>query len=170
MFLLIVPNFCYMMLLIYYYDQIIASNSEDRPESYFDYDRKFETCIRVSITAISLYLFSFEYRQLVSKGLSYFLDSWNLVQISLLVFNQFILLEHVYRWIDLSIEELVFCTVFATLPMWLAFYYTWRIFPQCAFYVKLLWETVKDLKQFIVFYLLIIFTFTSMMMIQDQYY
>ena len=54
--------------------------------------------------------------------------------------------------------------------MWFAYYYWWRLFPSTAFYVSLLIETINDLKLFLVFYIVIIFTFATMIMVLNQQY
>ena len=54
--------------------------------------------------------------------------------------------------------------------LWFAFYYWWRIQPKVAFYVSLLVETIKDLRVFLLFYIMIIIAFTTMTMVLDEYY
>lgn len=51
----------------------------------------------------------------------------------------------------------------------LLFFYWMRLIPQMAFYVKLITETVSDLKQFVIFFFLIITTFACSNSIIDQY-
>ena len=57
-----------------------------------------------------------------------------------------------------------------TLQLWFSFYYTWLLHHQTAFYVKLLIETIYDLRYFLVFYIMIIVTFSSTYGVMDQRY
>lgn len=60
-------------------------------------------------------------------------------------------------------------TSFAVILLATLFFYWMRLLPSMAFYVKMIMETIKDLRQFVVFFFLCITTFACATFILDQY-
>lgn len=99
----------------------------------------------------------------------YWSDVWNYINLSQLFINQFILIEHSTKVTGIAEDNLVKLTSFACILLALLFFYWMRLIPSMAFYVKMIMETVSDLRSFIIFYLLCISTFAMAMFILDQY-
>lgn len=81
-----------------------------------------------------------------------------------------VVVEHATNYFNTRQKDLVEVASLLTLVMWFAFYYWWRLYSSVAFYVSLLMETIKDLKLFLGFYIMIIITFSTMIMVLNQYY
>jgi hypothetical protein len=79
--------------------------------------------------------------------------------------NFMVVVEHATNYFQTKQSDLVEVASLLTLVMWFAFYYWWRLFSKVAFYVSLLMETIKDLKLFLGFYIMIIITFSTMIMV-----
>lgn len=119
---------------------------------------------------MSVFLGGIEVQQMVIMKWDYWYDFWNYGNISVILVNMFIILEHSTEFTGLKPHLLVYLTTLATCQLWVMFYYWWRLYPETAFYVKMLMEIIIDLKYFILFYFMIICTFTSTQLILDQHF
>lgn len=77
------------------------------------------------------------------------------------------MLEHSTKFTHLNENTLVQLSSFACILLALLFFYWMRLSSSMAFYVKMIMETIFDLKQFIVFFGLIITTFSCAFYILD---
>jgi hypothetical protein len=63
--------------------------------------------------------------------------------------------------------QLVYLTTWATVLIWVMFFYWWRLHTETAFYVNLLAQVLWDLKLFILLYIDVVCTFATVAMILD---
>lgn len=52
--------------------------------------------------------------------------------------------------------------------MWINSFYWLRLFESTSFYIRLIIETMKDIKFFLILFILILFTFANAILIMDQ--
>ena len=52
--------------------------------------------------------------------------------------------------------------------MWIKAFYWLRLFENTSFYVRLIIETMKDIKFFLILFIFILFTFANAILIMDQ--
>ena len=52
--------------------------------------------------------------------------------------------------------------------MWIKTFYWLRLFESTSFYIRLIIETMKDIKFFLILFILILFTFANAILIMDQ--
>jgi len=116
---------------------------------------------------LSMILFFFEWQQIMFLGVEYWYDIWNYINITQLVINLYILVEHSTKFTQVNEPFLVKLTSFACILLALLFFYWMRLISSMAFYVKMIMETIADLKSFVVFYLLIVSTFATAQFILD---
>jgi hypothetical protein len=103
-------------------------------------------------------------------GTRYLLHMWNYIQILMIMANLSVVVEHATSLARIEKDILVKFSSLLTAVVWFNFYYQLRSYPRVAFYVSLLMETVKDLALFLGFYIMIIITFATIILVLDQYY
>lgn len=100
-----------------------------------------------------------EVRQLVKSRLSYFADPWNLIFWCTNVLCLTGVIGHGTSTIDLN--TLIQIGSVVIVLSWLTLYYWMRLFPELAFYVTMITETLKDIVHFFCMFLMCIAMFAN---------
>ena len=77
----------------------------------------------------------------------------NAVDASSLILNTFVVLNQGFKWV--GSEFTVVIAFFAIILMWLNLIYWFRVFDWSSFYIRLITQTIKDMWQFTVFFVMI---------------
>lgn len=102
-----------------------------------------------------------ELRQIFRLTLvEYAKDFWNQVIWVNFGMSVLIVLAHGLKW-DYEHNQLVWLCSIATVSQWAMVYYWLRLFPQLAFYVTMIYETIKDIGWFMITFLLCITVFAN---------
>ena len=156
----------YMTLMLIYFLNFIPYEHEEH-NGFFDLQNLPPSLIRIVAVLLSMILFFFEWQQIMFLKMEYWYDIWNYINITQLVINLYILVEHSTKFTQVNEPFLVKLTSFACILLALLFFYWMRLISSMAFYVKMIMETIADLKSFVVFYLLIVSTFATAQFILD---
>lgn len=78
-------------------------------------------------------------------------------------------MEHSTKFSGFPEADLARLTSIACVMLSLMLFYWMRLFPKLAFYVKMLTETIWDLRHFMIFFFMIISTFSFAVQIIDSY-
>jgi len=139
------------------------------PAGFLDWDEPTQTTVRILVTVITCFLSVIEVQQIVFLKMNYWSDIWNYANVSSIFVNQYILLEHSTKFNGFYVPHMVRLTSIACLMLSLMLFYWMRLFPKLAFYVKMLTETIWDLRHFMIFFIMIISTFSCAQYIIDTY-
>lgn len=79
-----------------------------------------------------------EIQQMITYGAKYWKDMYNYGNISLILIDLFVVIEHSTKIFNITQESLVYTALIAQIQLWFMFYYWWRLNNNTAFYVKML--------------------------------
>lgn len=168
MALTFLPYVAYMIATLCYFIFIVPEAATH--DGYFYPDAPMHLALRILIMLISLYLLGVEIGQMIVMKMDYWGDKWNYLNLSVVLVNQFIIVEHATGIFSVDPDVLINLTSLACVQLWLSFYYLLRLFPETAFYVYLIEAVLFDLRYFLLFYFMTITMFTSAMSVIDYWY
>lgn len=128
------------------------------------------------LTGASLMLMIFfgwiELRQLFESGYQYFFDVWNIIDMISLMLNYvfmsmfFICIYYNVEYFDKKrIQDIGSWAIFF---MWIKVFYWFRLFPQYAYYVKLITQTISDSRDFSFLVLIIMIAFGNFLYVANR--
>jgi len=98
-------------------------------------------------------------------GLEYFESYWNLIDIGSLIINFFYIGSFAVNFVRAQeffpIEVIRIFGGFAAFTMWIKIFYWMRLFPELAYYVKLISQTILDSMSFSLLVLIILISFAN---------
>ena len=105
-------------------------------------NRKYTLSSSIVVLLLIIYFGTIELRQCRDAGFSYFVDTWNLIDMTSLCLNfTFVTMFFVcvvYDRIFFQRELILSIASWAMLFMWLKVFYWFRLFPSYAYYVRLI--------------------------------
>ena len=125
--------------------------------------------MRVLLIALTLYFAFYEFVCMVRDGWSYIFDIFNyidLVSFSLNVYLVYATVVNDYNVKDRSTIRGFAMT--AVVLMWFKAFYWLRLFKSTSFYVRLIRETLWDVRYFMILFLFILMTFGNALMILNE--
>jgi hypothetical protein len=138
--------------------------------SIIDMDRWDSALVRVAIILLTIHLLKVEIQQVFFHKTWYLFDPYNFLVLGSMILNLVIVVEHSWSNEDDNSEVIEHITAVACVLLWLILMYWMRLFSQTGFYVKLILQTIVDLKYFLLFFGIIICMFASSVVIIDSYY
>lgn len=118
-----------------------------------------QAAIRVLICLCSLFFTCVEVRQLIKSKLAYFTDFWNFIFWCTNILCLAGVIGHGTSRIHLN--TLIQIGSVVIVLSWLMLYYWMRLFPELAFYVTMISETLKDITHFFLMFLMCIGMFAN---------
>ena len=123
---------------------------------YFSHHEEDELSMKFILEMVSLVVFGktfvtfliLEMIQIKNRGLSYFFDVWNLVDIFSLTLNMIYVFGEVMNAI--SHETLQIIASFAIFLMWFKLFYWMRLFKPFSAFIRMITEIMKDIQVFLV--------------------
>jgi len=113
-----------------------------------------------------------ELRQLKESSWRYFIDPWNVIDMTSLCLNfSFISMFFicvVYDRIFFSREEILSIGSWGMFFMWFKVFYWFRLFPSYAYYVRLIIKTIYDFSKFMTLVLVILISFGNFVYVADE--
>ena len=113
-----------------------------------------------------------ELRQLFESGYQYFFDVWNIIDMISLMLNYvfmsmfFICIYYNVEYFNKSrIQDIGSWAIFF---MWIKVFYWFRLFPQYAYYVKLITQTISDSRAFSFLVLIIMIAFGNFLYVANR--
>lgn len=103
----------YMILLLVYFVEYVP-RPKSYPQVFFSTDEPTQSAFRVILSFLSLFLGGIEIQQMVIMKADYWYDFWNYGNISLILLNLFIIIEHSTEFTGLKPHMLVYLTTLAT--------------------------------------------------------
>ena len=165
-YLCFVP-FCVYFLLVQIFLSVFVINGINKNGT--DFEKYGPHVMGVIIVLHVAYFLFFELVVMLRTGYAYFLDVYNFVDLAsftlnvILVYHAF---EHPYKT-EIS-DEFRNLTTIASILMWLKVFYWMRLFTPTAFYVKLITETLYDIRYFLILFVTILMTFATSLMIANS--
>ena len=98
-----------------------------------------------------------EMRQMYKQGTSYITDFWNMIFWGSIVLSLVIVICHGGDLMEHN--DLIMLASIASVFQWGILYYWMRLYPELAFYVTMISETLKDIKDFFVIFMMCIAMF-----------
>ena len=118
-----------------------------------------------------IYFGGVELRQLYESGYNYFFDIWNVIDMSSLLLNYLFMsmfFTNIFYNVEYFDQNLIyFYGSFAIFFMWIKVFYWFRLFPDYAYYVKLITQTISDSANFSLLVLIIMIAFGNFLMVAD---
>ena len=161
-----IPFIIYFLLTIFYMSKFavegIAADAV--------WDLTFEFFARWIVVALTCYFAYFEVYVCFRDGLSYFTDIFNYLEWSSFFLNLYL----VYSTCSVDPEEegdrttIRGLCAFAVVLMWLKAFYWMRIFTPTSFYVRLIVETLYDIRYFLILFVFILMTFANALLILSE--
>lgn len=110
--------------------------------------------------------FILEMIQVKNRGLSYFLDVWNMIDMGSLAVNA----VYAYGEISNSIEpdQLQVIASVALLLMWFKLFYWMRLFKPFSAFIRMITEIIKDIQVFLVMLLIALGSFANVIFVLNQ--
>ena len=125
--------------------------------------------MRLVIVVLMFYLFYFEIVCLIRDGRRYWYNFYNLVDIFSFLLNIFLIYATVwYRPNNSDRSNVRILAAIAVILMWIKAFYWLRLFSETSFYVRLIRDTILDIKYFFILYVLILITFANALLILNQ--
>ena len=115
-----------------------------------------------------LFFLFFEVISALRTGAKYFSDPFNYVDIGTFTLNIYLSIttfNHKYEE-EVSDNVRVICSA-AIILNWFKVFYWLRLFSATSFYVKLITETLSDIVNFLVLFILILLTFANALVVAD---
>ena len=127
-----------------------------------------EGICRILLIVLMIYFAIFELFQMISKGWSYILDFWNYFDVLSVILNTILLLNRLTT-LDLMDKETSVVTAFVAMLVmyWKAF--SWfRLFDSTSFYIRLVVETLRGIKFFLLIFIFFQMMFANAIYILDE--
>jgi hypothetical protein len=161
----LLPFIVYMICNIVFQTYYITSLNGAREDGLFGGSGS-SILMKILIIVLSVYFIGIEIMQMMSSGWSYLHDKWNLLNFASYSFNLAILLVYI-SGTDYDTLNLAYASSFACFIMWGQVFYWMRLFEKTSFYVKMIIETMYDIRYFLIMLLVCVATFANAILILD---
>ena len=162
---------CFIPFIVYFlatqiFVSIYAIEGINPDGSWFDKNAPIFLAT-ITILGVLFFLF-FEIAVMARSFKKYFFDVFNYVDLSSFACNLVLVyytFDHNYQETSGNVREVAsLCTVL----MWIKVFYWMRLFTSTSFYVKLIRETLYDIRYFIILFIIILMTFANALFISNQ--
>mmetsp|Transcript_13656 Transcript_13656/g.18684 ORF Transcript_13656/g.18684 Transcript_13656/m.18684 type:complete len:311 (-) Transcript_13656:289-1221(-) len=134
--------------------------------------------MRFVILILGFYFIYFELVSAFRDGVSYLKDVFNYFDFTIPILNWILILTTMYAHADkdqtITKEEMIthssldrFLAAITVSLMWFKAFYWMRLFSQTSFYIRLIIETLSDIKYFLILFIIILCTFGNAFLIID---
>ena len=155
----LLPWILYFVLVLTYMSLFAIPH----PSHISEEEDMIKPIIKGLISCLMIYFLCFEVASLYRDKLDYFTDSFNIIDITSYAMNIYVL---THTWTpESSIKEMA---ALAVILMWFKAFSWLRIYSETGFYVRLVQETMSDIRMFLILFIFIIFTFADAMMILND--
>lgn len=160
------PWLVYFFLVIFYVTMFSVSGIEILETS----ERTTEVIMRLLIVVLMVYLFFFEIVCMLRDGLAYLKDDvFNWIDLISFGVNIYLIIATVWLHPDngdrthiRSIGSL------AVTLMWFKAFYWLRMFTATSFYIRLIKDTLVDVRYFLILFVLILVTFANALLVLNE--
>lgn len=128
-------------------------------ENHLSFEFIVKICCLVTFGKTFITFCILEIIQLRNKGLSYFFDVWNLIDLSSLVINAVYVGGEVTN--NIAHENLQILGCIAVFLMWIKLFYWMRLFKSFSAFIRMITEIISDIKVFLVMLLIALGAFTN---------
>ena len=161
-----IPYCAYFVVSLYYVSNFtVAGISPDDRWSF-----TVEFFMRWFILLSVLYFAFFEFVSAIRDGAAYFMDIYNYVDWAAFVLNMWVLYATSAYQPDKDHDRYTIRTLAALLVffMWIKTFYWMRLFTSTSFYVRLIKETLFDIRYFLILFIFILMTFGNTLLILGE--
>jgi len=111
-----------------------------------------EIVCRVLLIILQLYFGIYEMIQLFGKGLTYFLDFWNVFDCASFILNTLLVVNHLGEFELFEKNTIVVLCFVSMTIMWMKLFQRFRLFDSTSFYMRLIQETLWSIRYFFLIY------------------
>ena len=147
----LIPFCLYFISAMLYFTKYIHEHHEGG-EQWSELRTDEKVCL-IILVVLMFYFGIFELLQLFSKGWRYFIDFWNLFDMASIILNTLLIMNHLSYLDVFQEEEMIVGSFFAMLIMYVKAFAWLRLFDATSFYIRLVVETIKGIKFFIIIYI-----------------
>ena len=163
-FTCLIPFFIYFVLVLIYSSEFVIF----RPENIKEIESTQEIVIRIAIICLLLYFASLDVLCMFRDGWTYLKDIFNWVDMFSILINVFVLIETSNKFDKDHVKIVRPIAALGVILMWIKAFYWLRIFTGTSFYVRLIRDTLYDIRHFLILFILILFTFGNALLILNQ--
>ena len=158
------PFLVYFLSTLWYISNFAVSGVADPSEF------GVELIVRYMIVILILYLLYYEIRCCIRDKFAYLLDIYNWIDISSFCMNLYIVYYSSKGTLVDTDEGLNMRTIapIAVVLIWTKSFYWLRLFSQTSFFVRLITDTLYDIRYFLILFLLILMTFGNAILILSE--
>ena len=151
------PYLVYQVCTIYYTSEYALVGVDS--DHVWDFTGEF--VLRCILIILNIYFVYFEIRDVMRDGLSYLFDPFNYLDVLKLSLNMYLIGEAVdgTNSDEKKSDYLRGLAATAVVLTWFKSFYWLRLFDSTSFYVRLIVETLFDIKYFIILFVIILLTF-----------
>ena len=161
----LIPFVIYFLLVLFY----LSYFAVEGVEGLNDVEKNLEYAMRILILIFVSYFLFFEIVCILRDGLSYLKDIFNWIDIISFMLNIYLIIATVY--IESLTENRIVNRAISALGvvlMWFKAFYWLRIFTGTSFYVRLIRDTLYDIRYFLILFILILATFGNALLILNE--
>ena len=161
----LIPFVIYFLLVLFYLSYFAVEGIE----GLNDVEKNLEYAMRILILIFVSYFLFFEIVCILRDGLSYLKDIFNWIDIISFMLNIYLIIATVY--IESLTENRIVNRAISALGvvlMWFKAFYWLRIFTGTSFYVRLIRDTLYDIRYFLILFILILATFGNALLILNE--
>lgn len=163
---ILIPYVVYMAVSLVYFSHYVP---DVRVDHFFGTKTDLQGAVlRMFILIYAVQAILVELKQIVEAKFLYFTSFWNNVYLFSKCFAIFIVVEHGCKTNNISHETIIQLASFQTVILWLMVFYWVRVFPELAFYVKMITETMVDIFYFMIMLILVIMMFANGMYVLNR--
>lgn len=165
-----IPFVIYFLVAVIYFSSFAVTGIEEEDK----YSLTTEFFMRISLVLLTFYFMVFDFIVLLREGVAYLFDVFNYIDVASFTLNFYL----VYTTTTYSKEERLTdsdmvstvrtLSALATVLMWFKGFYWMRLFGQTSFYVRLIRETLYDIRYFLILFFAILMTFANALMILNE--
>lgn len=134
---------------------------------YFSHHEENELSVAFIMEIMTLVVFGktfitffiLEMIQIKNRGISYFLDVWNLIDIGSLALNSVYVFGEITN--SISHEQLQVYASIAIFMMWFKLFYWMRLFKPFSAFIRMITEIIKDIQVFLVMLIIALSAFAN---------
>ena len=159
-----IPFCIYFLTAIWYLSNYAVEGID--PDKRWDLTPEF--FMRWIIIAQVLYFFYFEFMSMLRDGWPYLLDVFNYIDLLSFSLNIYLIYATTNRKEnDTRVVVRSLCSL-AVVLMWFKAFYWMRLFTATSFYVRLIRETIYDIRWFLILFIVILMTFGNTLLILGE--
>lgn len=166
-----VRNWVFIPWLIYFFLTLtyITLFSVQGVDRLSDSQQGAEIVMRFIILLQILYFIYFEFVSVIRDGTDYLYDIYNWIDISSFIINIFLIYATIYiKPYDGDRTVIRVIGSIAVILLWFKAFYWMRLFTETSFYVRLIKDTIYDLRYFLILFIFILITFANALLVLNQ--